>query len=111
MIGYINSNYKTLHPFEVLELVTKFENSKLDDVAVFLVIDGIHNMINELENDRTNQTLAYIFAEDVPDLNKASCTQLQIIDQIDRRKADMIIVKRNKREFKDLTDAVKRLQA
>ncbi|CAG8596349.1 12477_t:CDS:2 [Funneliformis mosseae] len=54
--GYINSNYEASHSFEVLELVTKFENRKLDDVAVILVVDGMHNMMNEFENDGTNQT-------------------------------------------------------
>ncbi|CAG8508632.1 5552_t:CDS:2, partial [Funneliformis mosseae] len=45
----------------------------------------------------------------VPDLNPASRAQLQIIDQIGERKADMILEERNKRKFKDLSDAEKRL--
>jgi DNA uptake protein ComE-like DNA-binding protein len=50
-----------------------------------------------------------MYSEDVPDLNTASRTHLQIIDQIGEKRANMIIEERNKRKFKDLSDAEERL--
>lgn len=41
---------------------------------------------------------AYVYSENVPDLNTASCTHLQIIDQISEKKADIVIIEERKKE-------------
>ncbi|CAG8518187.1 2750_t:CDS:2 [Funneliformis caledonium] len=96
------------------------KEASVDDYFIFIITKDCSS-IKILNNsgivDKNNwndyfgffSVRAYMYAEDVLDLNPASRVQLQIIDQIGERKANMILEERNKRKFKDLSDAEKRL--
>ncbi|GBB85398.1 hypothetical protein RclHR1_11950006 [Rhizophagus clarus] len=63
-------NYEPPHPLKVLELVSKFENKKLDDVAVILVVDGMHNTMSDMKNDGVNkESLFYKTLSSIGDLS------------------------------------------
>ncbi|GES84608.1 crinkler (CRN) family protein, putative [Rhizophagus clarus] len=54
-LNFIISNYKLQYPWEVFDLVSKYENYKLKDMTILLIIDGLQNIMksNNDWNDRT----------------------------------------------------------
>lgn len=55
----IIENYEPPHPLKVLGLVSKFENRKLDDIAVILVVDRMHNTMSDMKKDGTNKEFLF----------------------------------------------------
>ncbi|CAB5381545.1 unnamed protein product [Rhizophagus irregularis] len=66
----IIEKYDPPHPLKVLEMVSKYENRKLDDVAIILVVDGIHNVMSDMKNDGVNkESLFYKTLSSIGDLS------------------------------------------
>ncbi|RHZ69343.1 hypothetical protein Glove_284g6 [Diversispora epigaea] len=54
----IIGNYEPPSPWDVLALIAKYENKKLEDATVILVVDGLHNIMSD-RNDGLNKNSSF----------------------------------------------------
>ncbi|CAG8627785.1 4588_t:CDS:2, partial [Scutellospora calospora] len=65
----IIGNYKPPSPWDILALIAKYENKKLEDAIVILVINRLHNTMSD-RNDRLNKnSLFYKTLTNIGDLS------------------------------------------
>ncbi|CAG8793617.1 12949_t:CDS:2, partial [Gigaspora rosea] len=51
-------NYEPPSPWDVLALIAKYEDKKLEDATVILVVDGLHNIMSDI-NDGLNKNSSF----------------------------------------------------
>jgi hypothetical protein len=56
-LDLVIANYEAPLPWEVFKLVSKYENRKLEDMTIFLIIDGLQNIMKSKNdwNDRSSE--------------------------------------------------------
>ncbi|CAG8628264.1 11632_t:CDS:2 [Paraglomus brasilianum] len=57
-LDHIIGNYEPPPPWDVLALIAKYEDKKLEDATVILVIDGLHNTMSD-RNDGLNKNSSF----------------------------------------------------
>ncbi|CAJ0760169.1 3659_t:CDS:2, partial [Entrophospora sp. SA101] len=64
----IITNYEAPYPYDVFELVAKHYKKKLEDCTIFLVVDGLHQLMSEQANGTDKNSDFYRTLTNIGDL-------------------------------------------
>ncbi|CAG8558329.1 3630_t:CDS:1 [Racocetra fulgida] len=65
----IIGNYEPPSPWDVLALIAKYEDKKLEDATVILVVDGLHNTMSDRGDGLNKNSLFYKTLSNIGDLS------------------------------------------